>query len=477
MLHPQILLPLLLAQPPLPPPPPPKQGPAPLLHVRFDGPPGVQITFYQGRAPARRIEVPVTVGLRPGYIYRLKVTGFPSNPWVELHPTIEVRGTLRLPPDLAASRHPAPVYFSELDMERLLDGSFITKVMYLEHPKKAFAEPARKDQPFEVEVPPDRDLLDESRNYGRPVLVIRNGNRDVSEEALREESSINTILFPNERDLGWPRRPPQLPYITWQWYDPIAGPKKPEEECLMDGGDRDEPVGIAPDGRLTGLDSEDTVAEYRDSQGVKRLTVSNRVCLCVPRFAVLRQIMRLDLNRLVLNPGSVRKTEAGSQLENLIGLTGHEAMEHLADVTARQSLSEFQAMIGTTVVGRVEGTQFVKTRLVVADLSVIARQTPETKECPLVLTKWCDRCEAEIGDEVEFTLKFSNPGGRAITDVIVSDSLTPRLEYVPGSAQSSRNAVFTTQPNESGSLILRWQINGTLQPGESGVVRFRAKIR
>lgn len=476
MLHPAALLPLLLTTQ-LPPAPPPKQGPAPLLHVQFNGPPGVNVTFFQGNAPARRFEVPVSVGLRPGYIYRLKVTGFPSRPWVELYPTIEVRGSLRLPPDLPASRHPAPVYLSELDMERLLDGSFITKVMYLENPKKAFAEPARKEQPFEVELPPDRNLLDEARNYGRPVLVIRAGNKEVGDEALREESSVNTILFPGERDIGWPRRPPQLPYITWQWYDPIAGPKKPEEECLSDGGDREEPVGIAPDGRLRGLDPEDTVAEYRDSQGTKRIAISNRVCLCVPRFAVLRQIMKLDLNRLVLGPDSVRRVEGGLQMESLTGTTKHEGVEHAADVVARQSLSEFQALLGTTVVGRVEGTQFVKTRLVVADLSVVAQETAQTKECPLVLTKWSDRNEAELGDEVTFNLKFSNPGGRPISDVIVSDSLTGRLEYVPGSAQSSRNAVFTTQPNESGSLVLRWQINGTLQPGESGVVRFRVKVR
>src|SRR5262245_60978568 len=113
---------------------------APLLHVLFSGPPGVSISFYQGRAPSRRFEVPVQVGLRPGYIYRLKVTGFPSNPWLELHPTVEVIGSLCLTPCMAASKHPAPIYLSELDAERLLNGSLITKVIYLEDPQKAFPE-------------------------------------------------------------------------------------------------------------------------------------------------------------------------------------------------------------------------------------------------------------------------------------------------------------------------------------------------
>ena len=58
-----------------------------------------------------------------------------------------------------------------------------------------------------------------------------------------------------------------------------------------------------------------------------------------------------------------------------------------------------------------------------------------------------------------------------------SDSLTARLEYIPGSARSDRDAVFTLQQNEAGSVALRWEITGVLQPGKSGVVSFQARIR
>ena len=37
-----------------------------------------------------------------------------------------------------------------------------------------------------------------------------------------------------------------------------------------------------------GVEPEDTVAEYTDSHGRRHVTHSNRVCLCVPRYAVLR---------------------------------------------------------------------------------------------------------------------------------------------------------------------------------------------
>jgi uncharacterized repeat protein (TIGR01451 family) len=82
-----------------------------------------------------------------------------------------------------------------------------------------------------------------------------------------------------------------------------------------------------------------------------------------------------------------------------------------------------------------------------------------------------------VGDVVTFTLRYSNHGGKPMTDIAVSDSLSGRLEYVPGSAESDREAVFTLQENEASSAILRWEIGGTLQPGETGKLRFKARVR
>src|SRR6516162_2316463 len=68
----------------------PAQLSAPLLFVRFTGPKGVRITFYQGHAIPRSFDVPVTVGLRPGYLYRMKMTGVGADPKTALYPTLEV---------------------------------------------------------------------------------------------------------------------------------------------------------------------------------------------------------------------------------------------------------------------------------------------------------------------------------------------------------------------------------------------------
>ena len=42
----------------------------------------------------------------------------------------------------------------------------------------------KADQPFEMDVPPGRDLMAEARGLGRPLLIVRLGQRDVSPEEL-----------------------------------------------------------------------------------------------------------------------------------------------------------------------------------------------------------------------------------------------------------------------------------------------------
>ena len=113
------------------PPPLPKQAPAPLLFVRLIGPEGTRVTFYQGSPAGRELLLPVTVGLRAGYLHRLKVSNLPGRPGLELFPTLEVRGTLFLPANLRASDYPAPIIFEDGDVDRVVSASLVTKVVYL----------------------------------------------------------------------------------------------------------------------------------------------------------------------------------------------------------------------------------------------------------------------------------------------------------------------------------------------------------
>jgi uncharacterized repeat protein (TIGR01451 family) len=104
-------------------------------------------------------------------------------------------------------------------------------------------------------------------------------------------------------------------------------------------------------------------------------------------------------------------------------------------------------------------------------------EPPPRRPGKLVLEKSASTTVAKVGDVVGFIIKYTNVGELPITDLAVVDSLLSRLEYVPGSALSSREAVFTTRDNEVGSSILRWEIPSQLKGGESGMVYFKAKIR
>jgi uncharacterized repeat protein (TIGR01451 family) len=515
----------------------------PLQPVRFVGPEGMHATFYQGRPEGRDFEAPVNVGMRTGYIYRVKLSGMTQFPGVELYPSLEVRGCIQLPPRMNPGEHPAPVVLTDDDIQKALDGTLITKVVYLEDPNKAASLSWKQDQPPEGVLPPDRDPWADAWSLGRPLIIVRLGERQLSPQELVWQSIAGTILLPGERTLMPPRYPPCIPLATPAFYDPRLGRKSPEEECLHDGGDRGDRAGFDGTGQLHGVDPEDTVAEYTDGRGRKSVVCSNRICICVPRYAVLRTDLALARSEVALGPGDTRGVTGQSRLEArqpsiqtkqyeiIAAMNGRERpsatvnkeglvqvglvevlnarvvtlgfgltvqrfgldqlteiqrlqfrrqVEFALQLSQREGLSGFEQKIGTAVVGRVVGgPQVITAEIETRDYTVICKEKPEViaPDKPLCLRKWADRDTAQVGDVVTIILRYSNQGNRPITDVALTDSLTGRLEYVSGSSDSDRDAVFTARPNEAGSLMLHWEISGTLQPGESGVVKFQVRIR
>jgi uncharacterized repeat protein (TIGR01451 family) len=81
------------------------------------------------------------------------------------------------------------------------------------------------------------------------------------------------------------------------------------------------------------------------------------------------------------------------------------------------------------------------------------------------------------GDTVDFTIRYDNVGNQPIGNVTILDNLTPRLEYLPKTAQSSLDARFYTTPNPEGSVVLHWEIAQPLAPDKGGVVRFTCRVR
>jgi uncharacterized repeat protein (TIGR01451 family) len=501
----------------------------------------MHVTFYQGKAPPRKFAAPVIVGLRPGYPYRVKLTDIPEHPGLALYPTLEVYGTLLLPPKLRGPLYPAPFPLAEIDVERVAASSMLTKVIYLEDPEKAPPTATRPDEPsLETDLLPGSDPWVEARALGRPLVLVRLGGRQISEEELAAQSIPGTILFPDEKSLAHPAVPPWIPWACVPYFDPRLGPKPPTEECLKDGGNAGMRAGLDRNGQLQGLGPADTVAEYTDSLGQRRLAVSNVVCICVPRFAVLRKEIPIARYETALAPIRV-ETVLGQtllranvpslvsiqneQLQGLLGrerptgavnslgvdrvvhvevlqgyflnlgpgivlgtnavvqLTEVERARLLRQVELAQVLSQpvgvrgVEQIEGTAVVGKMKGIQIIGAVATTRECVATCNEVPEAPAKPLCLHKWANVECAQVGDVVTFYLKYSNQGGQPISDVAVTDSLTGRLEYVAGSAKSDRNAVFTTQPNEVGSLILRWEFSSTLQPGQCGAVSFQARVR
>jgi uncharacterized repeat protein (TIGR01451 family) len=521
-------------------PPLPALGPSPLLHVRLAGPTGAHLTIHSGVSLPREFDGPVTVGLRPGYIYRFALGHLPEYPDAIVYPTLEVRGTLQLPPKQRAADYPAPITVTDEDIRQALAGALVTKVIYLERPDRALPEATRPDQALEAQLQPGQDPLAEARRLGRPMAILRVGGRTFAPEELARQAIPGTVLLPGDRAIGPPAAPPMIPSVGPTYYDPYLGPKPAEEECFHDGGDIGRPAGIDQNGKLNGLDPSDTVAEYKDSHGQVHVTPSNRICLCVPRFGALRIVTPLAKYETSVALAGKECVQANAQLqyrvpslqskcvEQLAGLRGRERLSaalatqgpsplfqlevlrgynmdigpavalctaqamkltaeqrtylkrclelarQLSEATGTDSLNQQQ---GASVVGQVNGVSVTTAVLETRDFTCLCTGQPHVPDKPLALCKWTNVTTAQIGDIVTFYLKYSNQGGQPITDIAVSDSLTARLEYVPGSAKSDRDAVFTMQQNEAGSLILRWEIQGRLPPAESGVVSFQAKVR
>jgi uncharacterized repeat protein (TIGR01451 family) len=499
----------------------------------------MRATFYQGPARERVFDAPVQVGMRPGYLYRIQLSNLPGLPDLSLYPTLEVLGSLPTLPGVSPGAYAAPVVLTPDDIERAEAGVLITKVVYLEHPDRAPPAGTLPGEVREETVPPRGDIMAEAWDLGRPVLVLRLGGRVPPPEELVRQSVYGTILFPGEKVLARPRVPPCLPCGNRPFCDPVIG-CRPLEECIHDGGDRGIRAGIDAEGNLLGLDPEDTVAAYTDSHGRRRLTCSNRVCLCVPYFAVLRAELPLAAAGMVLGPSGTTvvraqgqaqlnlpslEVERYKQLQALAGrlrpsinrnsvaigrllqvqmlngrqlvvgpieLLGTKRVQELTEVervrllrqvefalqlSLVEGLKATRQVYGTAVVGRVEGAQIVVGTLETRDLTVCCFETPCPPDKPLVLVKCADKHSAQPGDVVTFTLRYTNLGGRPIADVAVSDSLSGRLEYVPGSAQSDRDAVLTLQENEAGSVILHWEVGGRLLPGDTGTLRFQVRVR
>ena len=299
-------------------------------------------------------------------------------------------------------------------------------------------------------------------------------------------------------------------------------------EYIYDGSDRGKRIMVDEQWNVYGLDTEDTIGHFDTLDGRRLVSPSNRVAIYAPRFGSVRKVSGLSNSIFTTGPISAeRKTQivqsdgkdfsaTTKQHTQPVGFAGRAKASAFLDRTrgvvadsvtrlygvrnlfqpyenlqlirfgryssaesARLNLGIMSANVWRDDLGLQVQVANVQPVIVNDVYRVQAIETIDTDGDNAVLrvTKVASRMQGQPGDEIEFTIRFDNLSSRKVGNVTIIDNLTKRLEYVLDSAQSSLHADFITEPNEKGSLILRWEIRDPLPAGEGGIVRFKCIVR
>ena len=152
--------------------------------VYFTAPKAAKIGWY-AQAPVQdkdgkpvlvpyTLDIPGRYNFVQGAIYRIKLYNIPGRPGVELYPTIEVVPSN--PKTEAFLAHNAiPVEFTEEDFDQVLNGNFITKVIYLPDPRFQSPLGAGPEELTSARLEPGQDPVAEAYKRGHILLIVRMG--------------------------------------------------------------------------------------------------------------------------------------------------------------------------------------------------------------------------------------------------------------------------------------------------------------
>ncbi|MGF1583072.1 MAG: hypothetical protein ACFCD0_27445 [Gemmataceae bacterium] len=452
----------------------------PPLYLRVDGLEGMRVTFYRGVGKPAELVSPFRIAIRPGYVYRIKISNIAGFPGLEVHPTLDVRGSLRPDSKIKPSDYPATLRFTKEDFARIRAGSYVKKVLALERPSMAVAETSIPEAPLTFRVGVGEDPLKVAEQRAVPFLIMRMGQRTRTEKELEDAGLAGTILLPGETTLPYPKVPPYIPWACPELYDPLGNPDpRFPDLCVADGGDVGVKATVDPDGRLNGLDASDTLVRYQNSLGEYKVAASNRVCLCVPRYLVYFNDAAVSGHVIYSGVSGIDFAKTVLANQSKVPPLVHHKLIPLQAFQTRLSASEAVSLVTLRIEGQYKGVDLLAQiegvkGVAAASLPPAPKRLPDR---PLLVDKWPDKKAAQIGDVIMFTIRYKNVGGQPIKKIVIHDSLVARFEYIPGSSKSDRPVLFTTQPNEQRSTLLRWQLTEDLPPGEFGIIQFKARIR
>ena len=160
---------------------PPMAGPAPTSQIAFLGTEGSEVSWDvsgQGLFDSAPLVMPGRQNFPQGAIYRLKLTNLPDRPGVELYPTLEV-APVTPRTDAYLAHAPIPVQFTDEDLDQVLSGNFVTKVIYLPDPEFQELALAGVETLVSTRLDPGVDPIAEADRRGSILAILRVGNLDL----------------------------------------------------------------------------------------------------------------------------------------------------------------------------------------------------------------------------------------------------------------------------------------------------------
>ena len=164
---------------------------APQMHGHFQPvrvllPTQGHVTYFKG-TPQNQIltQSPSQVSMMVGHAYRIRISGMPEYPGVELYPTIEVLDRLH-PPQDHINEFPIPIELTQEEIETAMNDQMVTKVIYLEQPDLATPY-SHADRPLIEDLPVTANLMEAADHRGRPMAILRIGGRIPDPRAATDE--------------------------------------------------------------------------------------------------------------------------------------------------------------------------------------------------------------------------------------------------------------------------------------------------
>ncbi|MCL2005248.1 MAG: hypothetical protein FWG73_03690 [Planctomycetaceae bacterium] len=316
----------------------------------------------------------------------------------------------------------------------------------------------------------------------------------------------------------------------WHPPHPSAGPGGRPDEFIVTGNDAGKPA-FVEDWTVNNFAAGDTIAHFDTVDGRIIVEPSNRIHIYAPRFGAIRKIEGLVQEGQVTalinkqshqsvghNQNAIQTSHTEQETRTQYSRTqdqirGIESQRRGAGLETSQSISGYNnflvvdsdsmtllqrsfGMEGSTRVqlerGSLNARAWMGSEGVRVQVNELAPMTQigvdgaivyfqivdeQSKTSQLRLIKVASRDSASPGEMIEFTLRFDNIGSQPIGNVTILDDLTGRLEFLSGTAVSSLQSGFASQPNASGGLSLRFEILDPLLPGDFGVIQFRCRVR